>query len=139
VKFSLQQSAPNFTLIGVSDRCLSVCLSCLSVSLVYCGQMVAWIKMKDETWLAGRARPWLHYVRWGPSSPSSKVAQFLPQFSAHICCGQMVGWNKMPLGMEVGLDPGDCVIWGPSSLPQKGPSSPAIFGLCLLWPNGWMD
>ena len=31
-----------------SDRCLSVlsCLSCLSVTLVYCGQTVEWIKIK---------------------------------------------------------------------------------------------
>ena len=25
------------------------------------------------------------------------------QFSAHVRCGQMAGWIKMPLGMEVGL------------------------------------
>jgi len=30
----------------LSDRCLSVCLACLSVTLVYCDQMVGWIKMK---------------------------------------------------------------------------------------------
>jgi len=29
----------------LSDRCLS-CLSVLSVTLVYCGHMVGWIKMK---------------------------------------------------------------------------------------------
>jgi len=42
------------------------------------------------------------------------------QFSAHICCGQIAGWIKMTLGMEVGLGPGDCVRWGPSSPPQTG-------------------
>ena len=26
-----------------------------------------------------------------------------PQFSAHVRCGQVAGWTKMPLGMEVGL------------------------------------
>jgi len=26
-----------------------------------------------------------------------------PKFSAHICCGQMVQWIRMPFGMEVGL------------------------------------
>jgi len=36
---------------------------------------------QDETWHAGRARPWPHCVRWGPSSPSPKGAQ-PPQFSA---------------------------------------------------------
>jgi len=30
----------------LSDRCLSVCPVCLSVTLVYCGQTVGWIKMK---------------------------------------------------------------------------------------------
>jgi len=44
----------------------------------------------------------------------------------------------MPLGMEVGLGPGDCVRWGPSSSP-KGGGAPPIFGPCLLWPNGWID
>ena len=29
-----------------------------------------------------------------------------PQFSAHICCGQMAAWIKMSLGMELGLGPG---------------------------------
>jgi len=29
----------------LSDRCLSVCLSVLSVTLVYCGQTAEWIKM----------------------------------------------------------------------------------------------
>jgi len=29
-----------------------------------------------------------------------------PEFSAHVCCGQMARWIKMPLGMEVGLGPG---------------------------------
>jgi len=32
-----------------------------------------------------------------------------PQFSAHVCCGQMAAWIKMSLGMEVGLGPGDFV------------------------------
>jgi len=46
----------------------------------------------------------------------------------------------MPLGMDVGLNPGDFVLGGdPVPFPQKGaePSSP-IFGPFLLWPNGWM-
>ena len=52
-----------------------------------------------------------HTVRWGPTSPSPKGAQ-LPQFSAHICYGQMASWIKMLLGMEVGLGPGDFVLDG---------------------------
>ena len=48
---------------------------------------------------------------------------------------------KMPLGMEVGLDPGDIVLDGDpcSSPPQKGAEPPPIFCPCLLWINGYMD
>jgi len=47
----------------------------------------------------------------------------------------------MPLGMEVGLGPGDSVLDGdPAFPPQKGSGSPdPIFDPCRLWPNGWMD
>jgi len=45
-----------------------------------------------------------------------------PQFSAHVCCGQMDRWMKMPLGTEVpvGLGPGHIVLDGdPVPLPRK--------------------
>jgi len=46
----------------------------------------------------------------------------------------------MPLGMEVGLGPGDFVLDGdPAPTPPKRGWSPQIFGPCLLWPNGSMD
>jgi len=53
------------------DRCpvMSVCLSVLSVTLVYCGQTVGWIKMKLPH---GRARPRPHCVRWGPCSSTER-------------------------------------------------------------------
>ena len=56
-----------------------VCLSCLSVTLVYYGQTVAvgWMD-QDETWHAGRHRPLQHCVRWGPSSPSPKSGRSFP-------------------------------------------------------------
>jgi len=48
----------------LSDSCLSVlscpflsCPVCLSVTLVYCGQTLGWIKMKLGSWHAGRPRP----------------------------------------------------------------------------------
>jgi len=45
----------------------------------------------------------------------------------------------MPLGIEVGLGPGDFVLDGdPTFLPKKW-AEPPIFGPCQLWPNGWMD
>jgi len=52
--------------------------------------------------------------------------------------GQMAAWIKMPLGMELGLSPGDFVSDGdPLYPPQKGERAPTpIFGPFLLWPNG---
>ena len=55
------------------------CLSCLSV----CNVGVLWPNGwtdQDETWRAGRPRPWPHCVRWGPSSPFPKEAQPPPNF-----------------------------------------------------------
>ena len=48
-----------------------------------------------------------------------------PRFSAHICCGEMAGWIKMPLGMEVRLGQGDFVLDGdPAPLHKKGAEPP---------------
>ena len=95
---------------------------------------------QDETWHAGRPLPGHIVLDGDPPLPPQRGTA--PQFSAHVCCGQMAGWIKMPLGMEVGLDPSDLVLDGDpySSPPQKGGQSPPIFGPCLqLSPNGWMD
>jgi len=54
-------------------------------------------------------------------------------------CGQTVGWIRMPLGMERGLDRSrpHCVRWGP---PKSRGHIPQISAhVDLLWPNGWMD
>jgi len=126
---------------------------------------------QDETWHAGRPRPWPHCIRWGPSSPTPKGAQSRanfrpislaakwlhghdatwyggrtrprrlcvrwgtsplppkgggapPQFSAHVAhfyCGQTAACLKIPLGMELGLGPGDPVLDGdPVALSPKG-------------------
>ena len=60
------------------------------------------------------------------------------QFSAHFYCGQTAGWIMMALGMEVGLNPGEFVLDGFPTPPQKG-AEPSILGPRLLWPNGCMD
>ena len=73
--------------------------------------------------------------RYGP------IIEHSPQLSAHICCGQIARWIKMPLGMELGLGLGDFVLdRDPAPPPQKGGGAPSpIFGPCQLWSNGWMD
>jgi len=42
------------------------------------------------------------------------------QFSAHVYCGQMAGWTKIALFMQVDLNPGHCVRCSPS--PKRGRS-----------------
>jgi len=146
----------------LSDRCLScpICPVC-DVDILWPN---GWMD-QDETWRAVRHRPWPHCVRRGPSSTPQWGT--VPQFSAHVCCGQMAGWIKMPLGMEVDLGPGDFALDReiaalPIKLPlgtevglslsdfvldgdpapafQKGgEAASSIFGPCLLRPNGWMD
>jgi len=60
-----------------------------------------------------------------------------PQFSMHICCGQMAGLIKMLLGTDVGLGPSDIVLDGDPAPPaKKGAQPPLFIGSCLLWPNG---
>jgi len=123
----------------LSFHCLSVCLSypvCLSVCDVGVSWPNGWMN-QDETWRAGRPRRWPHCVRWEPSTPSPKGQS--PQFLAHFIVAKRLKCIKMPLGMEVGLIPGDFVLDGdPAPSPKRGGAS-AIFGPRLLWPIGCVD
>jgi len=121
----------------LSDRCLLCPVRLCPVCDVGVLWPNGWMD-RDETWHAGRPRPWPHYVRWEPSFFPPKGAQPSSKFLAHVCCGQMAGWIKMPLGREVGLGPSDIALDGdPAPLPKRG-QSPPILGPCLLWQNGWM-
>jgi len=42
------------------------------------------------------------------------------QISAHVCCGQMAGWIKMPLGKKVSLGPDHIVLHGDPTPPRRG-------------------
>jgi len=47
-----------------------------------------------------------------------------PQYSAQVCCGQMAGWIKMPLGREIGLNPSDIVLDGDPAPPRPKGAKP---------------
>jgi len=49
-----------------------------------------------------------HNVLDGDPAPSPKTGQS-PLILARFSCDQMAGCIKIPLGMELGLRPGDCV------------------------------
>jgi len=68
-----------------------------------------------------------------PATPRKKGTPTTTQFLAHVYCGQMAGWMKMPLGTEVDLGSGHTVLDGVPS-PAKGAQHPPLFGPCLLWP-----
>ena len=82
-------------------------------------------------------RPTRHCIRSGPSSISAKASQL--QFSANVRCGQMAGWTNMPLGMEVGIGPGDFMFDG-TQLPQKKGTStdPILAHVYCGQTGGWI-
>ena len=99
-----------------------VCLSVLSVTLVYYGQTVGWTKVK----LGMQAG----------LGPGHIVGHSCPQFLAHTSCGQMAEWIKMPQGRPRPRQ----LCRDLAAPPQKGGGAPSpIFGPSLLWPNGWMN
>ena len=91
---------------------------------------------QDATWYGGRPRLTRYCVRCGPSYPQKKGHTHPTQFLAHVYCGQMAGWMKTTLVMEVDLGPGHIVLDG-FPAPAKGAKQPGppIFGPCLLWPR----
>jgi len=93
-------------------------LPCLSVTLVYCGQMVEWMKVKLG--MEVRLDPG-HIVLDGDPSPAPKGSQPLPNF-----------WPMSVVAtcMEVQLGPGNFVL-DRDPAATKG-AQPLIFGACLL-------
>ena len=75
----LQGQYPESTFCKTVHLCyrvvvVSVCLSVLSVFNVRVLWPNGWMD-QDETWQAGRPRPWPHCIRWRSSSPSPKGAE----------------------------------------------------------------
>ena len=59
---------------------------------------------------------------------------------AHVYCGQTPAWIKMPLGMEVGLGPGDFVFDVDPANPRKKahPPHPFLAHVSCGQTAGWM-
>jgi len=79
-----------------------VCLFCLSVTLVYCGQTVGWIKMKLGMQVGVGTG---HVERWRPRSPPQRDTA-------------PARWIiKMPLDTKLGLGAGHIVLDGDPAAP----------------------
>jgi len=116
----------------LSDHCLSLHV-CLCVTLVY-----SWMD-QDETWHAGRPRPWPHcWMGWVYPAPLLQ-RDTAPNFRPF--CGHMAGWIKMPLGMEVGLCPADFVLdVDPAPTSAKRRQSPEFSAHVYCGQTaGWMN
>ena len=74
----------------------------------------------------------------GTQFPLPKGAQLPHQFSVHVRCGQVAVWTKMPLGMDVGLGPGDFVLDGDPALQRKGHIPQFSAHVCCGQTAGWM-
>jgi len=91
------------------------------------------------TWQGGRPQPRRLCVRWGPSQLPPKGGEPPPQFSAHFYCGQTAACIKIPLGMELGLGPGDFVLDGdPASPSPKGHSAQFSAHICCSQMAAWI-
>jgi len=75
-------------------------------------------------WYGSRPRPRRLCVRWRRSYSQEKRHTHPTQFLAHAYCGQMAGWMKTPLGMEVDLDTGHIVLDVVPAVRELGHSSP---------------
>jgi len=51
------------------------------------------------------------------TSPNFRPTTVCIPKNPNICCGQMTGLIKVPLGTKVGIDPGDIVLDGGTQLP----------------------
>jgi len=121
-----RQFVKRFALCYRSVVCLSVCpvcpvLSCLSVCDVRALWPNGWTD-QDETWHAGRPRPWPHCVRWGVGTQLSLLQRGTasPTFGPYLlrpngCMDQDVTWyGARPRPRRL------CVRWGPRSPAPKG-------------------
>jgi len=112
-----------------------VCPVCLSVTLVYCGQTVGWIKMKLGMQVGFSPG---HIVLDGdPPVPSQKGTE--PPIFGPCLLWPKGFWIKMPLGMEVGLGPGHILLEGdPTQLPKWGTGPQFLDHICCGQMAGWI-
>ena len=120
---------------GYCHEMSSVCLS--SVTRVYCGQMVSWIRM--PLGMQVDLGPG-HIVLDGDPAPPPSKGHCPPILGPYLL--RLNGWMDEDVTWYGGRPwpKWHCIRWGPSSTHPRGTAAlPNFFGPCLLWPNGCMD
>jgi len=109
---------------------------CLSVMLVYCGQMVGRVKIKLGMRVGLSPG---HIVLDGDPAPPPPKGHSPPIFVP--CQLWPNGWMDQDATWYRGRPRPRrlCQMWTHLPLPKRGQSPPPIFGRCLLWQNAWMD
>jgi len=82
-------------------------------------------------WYGGRPHSRPHCARRWTQLP-------LPQFSAHVCCGQTAGWIKMPLCTIVGLGPSNIVLDADPAPPQGAQPLQNFSHVCCGQTTRWI-
>jgi len=73
------------------------------------------------------------------SPPKQGGTVTAPLILAHVYCGQVAGWIRVPLGMEIGLVPGHIVLDGdPASSQRKGHSPQFSAHVCCGQTAEWI-
>jgi len=121
-----QPFVKRFTLCYRTIVCLSACPVCNVGVLSPNGWMD-----QDETWHGVGLGPGHIVLDGDPASPPQKGHSPSPNF-AHVYCGQMAGWIKMPLGTKEGLDPGDTVLDGDPTPPKGAQPLPNFWAMSIV-------
>jgi len=64
--------------------------------------------------------------------PHPQKREQSPLLLAHVYCGHSVAWTRMPLGMEVGLGPGDIAVDGSQPFPKSRAQLPNFRPMSLV-------
>jgi len=104
------QSVKRFALCCRTVVCLSVCLSCLSVTLVTTQRLCLVLSTNLALY------------------KSLSVLYCI----VFVYCGQTVGWIKMSFNTEVGLGPGHIVLDGDPASHGKGHSNPTFQPMSIV-------
>jgi len=105
---------------------------------VYCGQTAGWINMVLDVEVG--LSPGDLVLDGDPAPPKKGGGAALPNVWPISIVAKRLDASRCHLVLRMASAQRTLLDGDPASLPKKGAEPlPQIFGLCLLWPNGWMD